>query len=113
MKQKVDGAVMIDGVLRCRYDTRGRFTDIDNHLLTYAYYDAEPILSAQEAYEKLQKGEFSDGVMERYEPKKVHVQDCRLVYKVDTKGFYRAVYLFDLISSDGKYFATVMIPAAK
>ncbi len=111
VEQYIDGAMMIDGTLRCRY-ARDGIRQIDNRLLSYAYYDMEEILSPQEAYTLLQAGKWNDGgYFERQAPEQIRVLHCSLGYAVDTKGFYQPVYYFDVVSTDGAYSYQLMIPA--
>ena len=67
-------------------------------------------LSPEEALQTLRSGWFSGGVVfEHYAPGTVAIQSFELTYRIDTKGFYRPVYLFTLAC--GTYNAPVMIPA--
>lgn len=110
--QYIDGAVMLDGTLRIRYDADGTIRNIDNALLAYTYYDVEKIITAEEAYKRLCKGKFNDGGRFAYEsPEAVTVTSCTLRYLVDTKGFYQPVYSFEVVSEDGQYQYWIQIPA--
>ena len=112
--QYIDGAVMLDGTLRIRYDADGTIRNIDNDLLAYTYYDVEKIITAEEAYKRLCKGKFNDGGRFAYEsPEAVTVASCALRYMVDTKGFYQPVYRFEVASLDGSYAERIMIPAMR
>ena len=112
VRQRVDGAVMVDGILRCRYAQDGMLREIQNRLLTYTYYDTVEIISPEEAYRRLCAGEFNDGgFFEHCMPDSVSVNCCELGYAIDTKGFYRPVYWFDVVSADGNYQDRIMIPA--
>ena len=57
----MDGAVMVDGVLRCRYAADGTIRKLENRLLSYTYHDTETIISPEEAYGRMCSGEFYDG----------------------------------------------------
>lgn len=110
--QYIDGAIMMDGQLRCRYAADGTIREIENHLLAYSYYDTIPVISPQEAYRRLCGGQFNDfGYFEYHSPTIVTVTACELRYEVDTKGFYQPVYAFSVISDDGKYEKEILIPA--
>lgn len=110
----VDGAVMVDGTLRCRYAEDGRLRNLENHLLFYTYYKDVAVISPQEAYERLCSGEFNDwGYFEFRSPEEVTVTACTLEYEIDTKGFYQPVYRFDVVSSDRQYQYRIMIPAIR
>ena len=67
-----------------------------------------------EAFERLCDGKFNDGgFFEVERPNDVTVLSCELRYRIDTKGFYQPVYLFELASEDGSYMDWIMIPAMK
>lgn len=108
----VDGAVMVNGRLRCRYAADGTIRELENKLLSYTYHDAEAIISPEVAYKHLCNGRFYDeGYFESKKPSEVSVLSCTLEYEIDTKGFYQPVYYFDMVSRDGSYADRVMIPA--
>lgn len=104
-----DGERMLDGFLRCRFGS-GQIWEIDNRLVSYAFYRDEPVLSPEEAFTQLTQGRFSGAdSFEHYAPNAVSVLSCELGYRIDTKGFYQPVYLFSLAGTD--YSAQVLIPA--
>lgn len=110
----IDGAVMVDGVLRCRYAEDGTIRELENKLLSYTYYDTVDILSPQEAFEQMCAGKFGDGgFFEHKKPTQIRVRSCKLGYEIDTKGFYQPVYYFYVASNDGSYEYRIMIPAMK
>ena len=110
----VDGGVMVDGSLRCRYAQDGTVQEIHNHLLSYTYYDDAEVISPEEAYNRLCAGKFYDGgYFEHSAPETVSVTSCALEYEIDTKGFYQPVYYFEVASGDGTYQEQIMIPAMK
>ena len=112
VEQYVDGAVMVDGELRCRYASDGLIREIQNSLLSYAYYDTVAIISAEEAYSRLCAGKFGNAMLFEYHmPDAVSVFSCSLEYEIDTKGFYQPVYRFEVASPDGDYQDSIMIPA--
>lgn len=110
----IDGAVMVDGTLRCRYALDGTVREVENRLLSYTYHDTVAVISPEEAYSRLCNGEFYDeGYFEHRSPDEVTILSCTQGYEIDTKGFYQPVYHFELVSADGYYQDTVMIPAMK
>ena len=112
--QHIDGAVMVDGVLRCRYAADGTVRKVENSLLSYTYHDTVDILSPQDAFARMRNGKFGDGgYFESKHPADVQVLSCRLGYEIDTKGFYQPVYYFQVASQDGAYAYRIMIPAMK
>lgn len=112
--QHIDGAVMVDGTLRCRYAEDGTVRKVENNLLSYTYHDMVAIISPEEAFEQLCSGNFHDrGFFERKKPSDVSVRSCTWGYEIDTKGFYQPVYYFEVLSDDGIYEDRLMIPAMK
>lgn len=110
----IDGAVMIDGVIRCRYGADARISQIENHMVWYRFYKDVAIISPEEAYQRMCCGKFYDGGYFEYKgPLEVNVLSCTLDYEIDTKGFYRPVYYFEVASTDGNYQDRIMIPAMK
>ena len=114
VSQHIDGAIMVDGVLRCRYAEDGTIRKLENKLLSYTYHDTVDILSPKEAFEQMCAGKFGDGgYFENKKPAQVRVLSCKPGYAIDTKGFYQPVYYFDVASPDGSYAYRIMIPAMK
>ncbi len=114
VNQYIDGAVMVDGVLRCRYAADGTIRKLENNLLSYTYHDTVDILSSQDAFARMRDGKFGDGgFFESKKPADVRVISCELGYEIDTKGFYQPVYYFEVASQDDSYAYRIMIPAMK
>ena len=56
------------------------------------------MISPEEAFVQLKKGRFNDnGYLEHIKPSEITVNNCDLEYRVDTKGFYQPVYIFNLV----------------
>ncbi len=111
---RTDADRMVNGSLRCRYAQDGTVRKVENGLLAYSYYKDVPVISAQEAYRRLCAGRFHDGgYFENRSPSVVQVTSCRLDYRVDTKGFYQPVYIFDVTLDAEEYCYSIMIPAMK
>lgn len=107
-----DGAVLLDGALRCRFNEDGTLCNIENNLVWYRFHRNVAILSPEQAYKALCAGEFYDnGLFEYKSPTQISVLSCILDYEIDTKGFYQPVYRFSVASSDGSYEDSLMIPA--
>lgn len=114
VERYIDGTMMADGTLRCRYASDGEVYRLENHLLSYTYYGDAQIISAEEAYQRLCAGQFYDGgYFENKLPEEVSVYACTQGYEIDTKGFYQPVYYFEVVSADGSYRDRIMIPAIK
>lgn len=110
----VDGAVMVDGFLRCQFNEDGSLRKLVNHLVWYTYGQEVQILSPEEALERLQAGKFYDhGYFEYKDPRQVRVISCTAGYEIDTKGFYQPVYRFVVEATDGSYGDTILIPALR
>lgn len=104
-----DGALMLDGTLRCRYGS-GNIWIVDNHIVSYTFYRDEPVRSPEDALTLLKQGWFSDAdTFNYYAPEEVSILSFELTYRIDSKGFYQPVYLFTLAGEN--YSARVMIPA--
>ena len=103
---------MYDGTVLCRYGSDGEIYEIENHLIQYMPYSVQNIISPEEAYHRLCSGDFSNGVyFEMKNPKNIQVTAAALEYRIDTKGFYRPVYVFDLVAADCGYQVTVAVSA--
>lgn len=112
--QQQEGDYFWDGILRVRYCENGSLREIENGLLSYSYYSQVEIIGAQGAYEQLIAGKFNDeGLFERVKPSQVAVLGWSMEYRVDTKGFYQPVYVFEVASQDGTYQSSIVIPAVK
>lgn len=108
----VSGTLMYDGVIRCRYAGDGKAYRVENNLIAYTYYGETALISPEEAFRDLCAGKFSGGEsFEHYHPEEVRVTSAALKYRCDTKGFYRPVYVFELVSTDGAYQSRVLVDA--
>ena len=114
--QVVDGAVMLDGVLRVRHEVTEDFShlEIENYLIRYSHYQDVPILSPMKAYQELLRGNFEYAEALKYDAgDAVSVISCELDYEIDTKGFYQPVYRFEISLPGTDYICPAMIPAIK
>lgn len=103
---------MYDGTVLCRYGSDGEIYAIENHLIQYMPFGEQKIISPEEAYRRLCAGDFSDGeYFEMKKPANIQVKGAALEYRIDTKGFYRPVYVFALVSTDTNYRMSVMVRA--
>ena len=70
----------------------------------------EPIISEKEAYEQVRRGKF-----EQYVPFQpgdtLHITECKLEYRYDTKGFYQPVYEFSGYINSSENLWVCQIPA--
>ncbi len=100
VNQKVGGAYWQKGEIRGTYYENGRFSEVWNSVVKYETYKKFPIMSEKEAYEKLEIGEFNFLSNEKLE---IEVLGCELEYRMDSKGFYQPVYVFDSIINKMEY----------
>ena len=84
-----------DGSVRCKLDPAGRLLEMQQFLLFYEEYQEETLCSPREAYEKLQRGDFTGpDWYPGMEPDNYEITGWQLQYRTDTKGLYRPVYVF-------------------
>lgn len=108
-----EAGIMTDGIIRCRYTSKGTLCEIVNEMATYEPYKVEDIVSPADAYERMCNGYISDGEYFEYnKPTEVKIVSCELGYQIDTKGFYQPVYIFELSYENGALRKT-MVPALK
>lgn len=107
------GDSLIDGTISCRVKKGNLLEQLNNKLATYTLYSDVEIISEEAAYKQLCSGKFygSDGI-EYYKPDIITVLSCRLEYRIDTKGFYQPVYIFE-IDMQGEDIREIVIPAMK
>lgn len=87
--QAEDG--ILDGIFSCQYYGEGQIGVISSEILHCTPKKEYPLLSEQEAFEELKKGNFfypSEADLE------IRVTSCALVYAVDSKGFLQPSYEF-------------------
>lgn len=114
--QYIDGAVMMDGTLRVHNEVTEHDTllSVENHLVWYTHYKDVPVISPEEAYQKLKDGSFAYAdALKHYASDSVTVVSCTLDYQIDTKGFYQPVYLFEILIPETGNTCLAMIPAMK
>lgn len=112
LKQAVTETGMYDGQLRCRMNEAGQVREIEQFLHHYAACGEEAILSEQEALVNLQSGWFQEPYSFSFDPPAaLQVHGVDLEYRIDTKGFYQPVYVFQ-VSVDGALLpGGLLIPA--
>lgn len=107
----VQGGAMVTGFIERRVDGMGEYA-LRNCMVTYHHYRDAEILTPEEAYALLQRGDSSAGYwFEHYGPETVEVTACSLHYRVDSKGFYQPVYVFELTSPQAEYGYQAVVPA--
>ena len=109
-----DGSVMLDGILKVQLAADGTVCQIKNGLVSYTYYKSAPVISPEDAHEKLKRGEFLHAdALKRDSSEAVTVRSCALDYQIDTKGFYQPVYLFEVLIPETGNLCIGMIPALR
>ncbi len=102
--------VLYDGSLSCKYYGNGKIGRASYQIVTLEEYGRYPAMSEKAAYEKLVDGQFlyyrnTDEIL------KIEVEDIRLDYEIDTKGYYQPVYAMD-VHVEG-YNHTIVMEALK
>lgn len=106
-----EGGRLTDGALCCRIREDNRLYKVTDSLVTGTYYKDEAVLSQARAFERLCAGKFSHGErFAHYAPERVQVRSCALDYRVDSKGFYQPVYVFEL-AAGGESMGGFIVPA--
>ncbi|WP_169733584.1 VanZ family protein [Clostridiisalibacter paucivorans] len=101
---------LIEGVLYCTYYNDNTIKKIHNNIVTYNKVKDVIIKSESEAYKDLKDGKF------RYFNSSNNIESIDIIkisldYRLDSKGFYQPIYLFDSIIDEKEY--TITIPAMK
>lgn len=108
INQFIDGKVMYDGTINCEYFDNGKFGSIDNNIITCEYFKDYPVISENEALEKICNGEFN---LYLNDDSNINIElgEVSIEYITDTKGYYQPVYSFaaKINHSD----AAIVIPA--
>lgn len=104
---------LVDGTLYCTWQDGYGIRELENRLLTLDFYGDFPVRSSEQALEQVLDGWLRAGdYFERNRPDTLQITSCELIYRVDTKGFYRPVYIMEITSPDGRFSDTVLIPAS-
>ena len=85
---------------------KGTFGHIYNQLVEVETYKSVSAISEQDAYEKIKSGQFFGKISGVNE---IVAGKVKLEYRIDSKGFYRPVYVF-AVKIDGEM-STIEIPA--
>lgn len=101
---------MYSGQLMCRIGKNGSIIELYNHIMTYEAYRDCLLMSEEDAYQKIVKGEFSNyyGVDLSSH---IYVTYCSLNYELDSKGFYQPIYEFHIKNENNDFLGTIKIPA--
>lgn len=107
----VTRAEAVTGTLECTVQA-GTVTRVESSLVRLTPYREAAILSPQEAYEKLTRGDFGGNYWLSGSRTFAAVTAWELDYRPDTKGYYQPVYLFHLVLEGGAE-TEAMVPALK
>ena len=85
-----------NGDITCSYCEDGSIQKMNNNCITYDKVKEKQIISEQEAYEEIVKGRFQydEHFMGKLET--MVVEDVKLSYELDTKGYYVPIYVFQV-----------------
>lgn len=97
----------VDGTLTCHINKEGKVKSFNDQMIHYEEYKKFAIISEREAYEQIQKGKFN--FYSEPKVKEMKVKEVKLVYLMDSKGFYQPVY--DFIIKTDKDMRNIYIPA--
>lgn len=86
-----DGMIY-DGTVKCNLLGDCEVRRIRNSVIGGQPYKEFPVISEQEAYERLTKGKFRGEYLR--DLRELTVESVEMVYRVDSKGFYQPVYSF-------------------
>ena len=104
------GDRMYDGKIECRYYSNGKMSSLSNQMTQCYYYRDMPIISEQEAYEKIAEGRFRVWMFDS-DTYDINTGEVSLIYEKDSKGFYQPEYKFHVIMNGSK--EALYIPAVK
>lgn len=104
----IDGDYITNGRLYVKYYNDATIKGISNSIIKYEKVRNIPIKSKEEVYKELEEGKFN--ILYRSEDiSKIEVEDIKLSYMLDTKGFYQPIYKINA-RIDGEDSA-ILIPA--
>ena len=105
------GNMYLDGNLVCTISKNDIVSDFTNNIISYKPYKEYDILSLEEAYDKILRGEFKLlNMLEKNS--KMEITYANLTYQLDSKGFYQPVYDFT-VNIDNEANHHIYIPALK
>ncbi len=86
-------SLVYDGFVTVTYNMDKEIENLDYNLIECTAYKEFPIISEEEAYQRIAEGIFL--YEPAYEPENIIVNDIFLSYEVDSKGFYQPIYIFE------------------
>ncbi len=82
-----------DGQVNVTYNSLGQIENLDYNIIKCTAYKDFPIITEEEAYQRIADGIFL--YEPAFEPEHIVVNDIFLAYEVDSKGFYQPIYIFE------------------
>lgn len=84
---------LTDGNITCSYSKDGTIKRMQNNLVRYEKVKDKEIISEEEAYRQIKEGKFQYFDDEKIAS--IEIDDVKLKYALDSKGYYVPIYVFD------------------
>lgn len=94
VEKNIEGEHIINGQLSCIYYSDHTIKEINNNIVKYKKVKDISIKNKEEVYKDIEKGKFNFYKSENI--KTIDIEDIRLDYLLDSKGYYQPVYLIDI-----------------
>lgn len=85
---------LIDGSLSCLYHDDKKVKNIINNIIQYKKIGNKQIISEEEAYNEILEGKFGYNEYNVGKIKDIIIENVRIGYYLDTKGYYVPIYIF-------------------
>lgn len=93
INMQIEGDTLKNGDITCSYYEDGTIQNMKNSCIMYEKVKEKQIISEQEAYQEMTDGKFQyDNHVGKIET--MIIEDVKLTYDLDTKGYYVPVYVF-------------------
>lgn len=102
----------ISGVVMSQVSSVDKIISLNNELTENKYIRQVPIISQQEAFDKIRQGSF-DSMAPFQAGDDLVITDCEINYRYDSKGYYQPVYLFTGMLNGEADARSFIIPAIK
>lgn len=102
-----EGNTLVNGILFCSYYNDDTIKSIDNDIVVYEKVKGVYIISEMEAYKNITEGRFSYII--NHEINTIEINDICIDYRLDSKGYYQPVYIFNSIIDNVPH--SIIIPA--
>ena len=99
----IKGDTITDGIIEFEYDIESNRIDIDNDLATYNKVRDVELISENKAYNEILNGKFNI-YPQNVKLDTIEITDVEIAYKLDTKGFYQPIYVFNcVVNGDNRF----------